>query len=48
MTSALSRYAYAEKIVVAHRCASGYLSAHCMAAKLIAYAMDVTTLSRML
>ncbi|PKG40476.1 glycerophosphodiester phosphodiesterase [Psychromonas sp. Urea-02u-13] len=39
--STLSSFAYAEKIVVAHRGASGYLPEHSMAAKSMAYAMDV-------
>lgn len=41
VTSSLSGFAYAEKIVVAHRGASGYLPEHSMAAKSMAYAMDV-------
>jgi glycerophosphoryl diester phosphodiesterase len=41
ISSSLSGFAYAEKIVVAHRGASGYLPEHSMAAKSMAYAMDV-------
>ena len=39
MISSMNSIAYAEKIVVAHRGASGYLPEHSMAAKSMAYAM---------
>ncbi|WP_019614817.1 glycerophosphodiester phosphodiesterase [Psychromonas ossibalaenae] len=41
ITSSAAGFAHAEKIVVAHRGASGYLPEHSMEAKSMAYAMDV-------
>lgn len=40
MISSVANFAHAEKIVIAHRGASGYLPEHSMEAKSMAYAMD--------
>ena len=46
MTAILSSQAYAQKIVVAHRGASGYLPEHTLEAKAMAYAMGVDYLEQ--